>query len=105
VIGTVAAAALTNIALKALVERPQSPADLQLRVGGDHSFPSGHVTGTAALLGIIAVCAGVGRSRTVQAWLAGSVVAGVLVVAVTRLYLRAHWLTDVIGGGSWPGCS
>ncbi len=97
VIGTVGAAALAETALKAVVERPQSPAELQLPVGFD-SFPSGHVTGTAALLGIIAVCVGVARSRTVRAWLAGSAVGGVLVVAVSRLYLGAHWLTDVIGG-------
>lgn len=103
VIGTVAAAALANIALKAVVGRPRSPAELQLPPDADHSFPSGHVLGTAALLGMIAVCVGVGRSRTVRAWLAGSVVAGVLVVGVTRLYLGAHWLTDVIAGAVLAG--
>lgn len=103
VIGTVAAAALAEIALKAVVGRPRTPAELQFPIGSDHSFPSGHVTGTAALLGIIAVCVGVGRSRTVRAWLAGSVVAGVLVVALARLYLCAHWLTDVIAGAVLAG--
>jgi membrane-associated phospholipid phosphatase len=104
VIGTVGAAALANIALKALVERPSSPVEWRFPLSvSDHPFPSGHVTGTAALLGMIAVCIGVGRSRTVWAWLAGPVVAGVLVVAVTRLYLGAHWLTDVIGGAVLAG--
>ena len=104
VIGTVAAAALANTALKAVVGRPRSPAEMQFpHIAGDHPFPSGHVTGTVALLGMIAVCVGVGRSRTVRAWLAGLVVAGVLVVAVSRLHLGAHWLTDVIGGAVLGG--
>ena len=103
VIGTVAATAVANTALKAVVARARPPVELQLPIGGDHSLPSGLVLGTAALLGMTAVCAGVGRSRAIRAWLAGSVVAGMLVVAVTRFYLFAHWLTDVIGGRSWPG--
>jgi membrane-associated phospholipid phosphatase len=143
VIGTVGAAALASAALKPIVERPQTAAELQLLglirtddlfstghvidnvallinaprphpwtpgelhlitlVLGDHSFPSGHVAGTGALLGIIAVCVGIRRSRTARAWLAGSVVAGLMVVAVTRLYLCAHWLTDDIGGAILAG--
>jgi membrane-associated phospholipid phosphatase len=138
VIGTVGAAALASAALKPIVERPRTGAELQLLglirtddlfpIGhvidnaahpqpwtqgelrllplvlfGDHSFPSGHVIGTGALLGIIAVCVGIRRSRTARAWLAGSVVAGVMVVAVARLYLCAHWLTDVIGGAVLAG--
>jgi undecaprenyl-diphosphatase len=104
VIGTVGAAALAQTALKAAVRRPASPAELPFPlVRYDHPFPSGHVTGTAALLGIVAVCVGVGRTRTLRAWLAGSGVVGVLVVAVTRLYLGVHWLTDAVGGAVLGG--
>ena len=98
VIGTVSAAALASTALKAVVDRPRPPLPWQLVLETDPSFPSGHVTGTAALLGITAVCVGMGRSRTVRAWLAGGVVTGVLVIAATRLYLGVHWLTDVTAG-------
>jgi len=98
VIGTVSAAALASTALKAVVDRPRPPLQWQLVLETDPSFPSGHVTGTAALLGITAVCVGMGRSRTVRAWLAGGVVTGVLVIAATRLYLGVHWLTDVSAG-------
>ena len=69
VIGTVGAAALAEKALKAVVERTAwTPAELQYLplLHYQHSFSSGHVTGNAALLGIIAVCLGAGRSRTVQ---------------------------------------
>jgi membrane-associated phospholipid phosphatase len=97
VIGTVSAAALASTALKAVVDRPRPPLQW-LVLETDPSFPSGHVTGTAALLGITAVCVGMGRSRTVRAWLAGGVVTGVLVIAGTRLYLGVHWLTDVAAG-------
>ncbi len=133
VIGTVGAAALAETSIKALVETSRFPDGLQSPHGlepehyslaAEHhrlstfhhwlealnplsaepnSFPSGHVTGTAALLGIIAVCLGVGRSRIVRGWLAALVVASVLVVAVSRLYLRVHWLTDVIGGALLAG--
>jgi membrane-associated phospholipid phosphatase len=102
VVGTVAAAWGAETALKLLIERPLSPAELQLATDS-HSFPSGHVTGTGALLGIIAVCIGVGRSRIDRVCLAVFVLAGVLVVAVARLYLRVHWLTDVIGGALLAG--
>jgi membrane-associated phospholipid phosphatase len=97
VIGTVSAAALASTALKAVVDRPRPPLPWQLVLETDPSFPSGHVTGTAALLGITAVCVGMGRNRTVRAWLAGGVVTGVLVIAAT-LYLGVHWLTDVTTG-------
>jgi undecaprenyl-diphosphatase len=56
------------------------------------------VTGTAALLGSIAVCLGAGRSRAVKTVLAGLVVTAVLAVAWLALYIGAHTFTDVIGG-------
>jgi membrane-associated phospholipid phosphatase len=101
VISTVAAAALAKITINAVVDRPMTHAELHvlpLMSTEHHPFPSGHVTGTAALLGIVAVYFGVGRSHTVRALLAGLVVAGALIVAFTRLYLGEHWLTDVVGG-------
>ncbi len=103
VIGTVAAATLTSTALKAVVARPRPPLEWQLTIETDHSFPSGHVTGTAALLGMVAVCVGARRSRTVRAWLAVAVVAGVIVIAATRLYLGVHWLTDVTAAAILAG--
>lgn len=102
VIGTVIGAFLVETILKAMVARP--PTAQELRSLNDyfypdsHSFPSGHVAAVAALLGIVAVCAGRGRRRTTRAFLTGLVVAAVLLLAVVRIYIGAHWLSDVVGG-------
>lgn len=102
VIGTVTGAMLVETILKALVARPPTPEEWRTLSGYLHpdgnSFPSGHVTGIAALLGIIAVCAAKGRSRTTRAFLTAMVFVAVLIVAVIRVYIGAHWLSDVIGG-------
>jgi len=101
VIATVGAAALAETAIKAVVDRPLTRAEVlasPLLSTEHHPFPSGHVAGTGALLGIIAVCIGVGQSRTMRALLVAFVVTGVLIVAFSRLYLGFHWLTDVVGG-------
>jgi membrane-associated phospholipid phosphatase len=96
---------LANTAIRAVIYRPLTEAEIQaspLLSTGHHSFPSGHVAGIAALLGIIAACISVGRSRTVQAAATALVGAGVVIVAFSRLYLGVHWLSDVIGGSA-PG--
>jgi membrane-associated phospholipid phosphatase len=101
VIGTVGGAVLANTAIRAVIYRPVTEAEIQaapLLSTERHPFPSGHVAGIGALLGIIAVCIAVGRSRTVQALVTVLVGAGVVIVAFSRLYLGHHWLSDVIGG-------
>ena len=106
VIGTVGGAVLAKTAIRALVDRPLTEAEIQaapLLNTEHHPFPSGHVAGIGALLGIIAVCIAVGRSRTVQALLMVLVLAGVVIVALSRLYLGFHWLSDAIGGALVAG--
>lgn len=95
VVGGVGAGAVLEATLKAVVGRTATTDPL---VYYQHSYPSGHVTGAAALLGMIAVCLGVGAGRGVRAVLAGAAGAGVLSVAVLALYTGAHTCTDVIGG-------
>lgn len=95
VTGAVGAGVILEQTLKAVIGR--TPATPEL-VDYAHSFPSGHVTGTAALLGMVAVCLGTGRGRAVRVTLAVAVVAAVVFVAVLALYTGAHLLTDVLGG-------
>jgi membrane-associated phospholipid phosphatase len=106
VIGTVGGAMLARTAIGAVIYRPLTEAEIQASQSlstEHHPFPSGHVAGIGALLGIIAVCIAIGRSRTVQALLTVLVGAGVVLVAFSRLYLDYHWLSDVIGGALLAG--
>lgn len=81
--------------LKAVIGRTAATGPL---VDYPHSFPSGHVTGAAALLGTIAVFLGAGAGRAVTTALAAVVAGCVLAVAALALYTGAHTLTDVVGG-------
>lgn len=101
VMGGVGAGVVLEQTFKAVIGRtPETLAALHdgSLVEYQHSFPSGHVTGAATLLGMIAVCFGSGHRRAFKAALAVPVVAGVLGVAFLALYSRAHIFSDVLGG-------
>lgn len=64
-------------------------------------FPSAHVLTLVVLFGYIAYVLGVSDAR--RRWRAlgvGACVATVCTVAYSRMYLEAHWLSDVLGGMS-----
>ena len=98
VIATLAAAAATSTLTKAAVGEHRPPQFVQLIVEVDPSFPSGHVTGTLALLGMVTVIAGRNRGMATRLALMCVVTTVTIAVALTRLYLGVHWLTDVAGG-------
>lgn len=95
VLVTVGGASALCWVIKLLVARPRPPILIQETLETDYSFPSGHVTGTAALFGILAVAIGLSASRVMKSLLATVAVLAVSAVALSRLYLGAHWLTDV----------
>jgi undecaprenyl-diphosphatase len=82
--------------VKELVARPR-PRGALVDVGG-FAFPSGHAANSVAYVAVaVALAHGVPRlgSRT------GIVVAAVvlaLAIGLSRVYLRAHYLSDVLGG-------
>ena len=103
VVATLAMAYLLSTLTKTLVGAHRPPRAVQLLLEVDQSYPSGHVTGTLALVGIVAVVCGRDRRRVIRAALGVGVAVVTLLVALTRLYLGVHWLTDVVGGSLLGG--
>lgn len=62
-------------------------------------FPSGHVLSLVVLLGLVSYVLSRSSIRRRWQYLGGAACAGaVLTVAWSRLYLEAHWISDVAGG-------
>ena len=88
--------ALANL-VKYTVERvrPDAP---PFHVLTGPSFPSGHATAAAATWAAVALVLSRGRSPRVRATLGGIAVGIAVAVACSRVFLGAHWTSDVIGG-------
>jgi len=83
-----------EVILKALVDRPRPP----LALGFGASFPSGHVLAATAFWGLLPPLTFlVTRSR--RAWLMSVAIVTLILVSVgaSRVYLGAHWPSDVVG--------
>jgi membrane-associated phospholipid phosphatase len=105
VIVTVGCVSMICTMLKLLVVRSRPPVTGQQSFETDYSFPSGHVTGTVALFGIAALAIGLGQSRFAKYVL---IVVGLGIasaVALSLLYLGAHWVTDVVAGALLAGAA
>ena len=99
VLGTLAIAGGANTVTKYLVGRERPPALTRLVDPANLSYPSGHVVGTTALAGaVLLVCLASRPSPVRAAIAAAAAVLAVAVVALTRLYLGVHWLSDTLGG-------
>lgn len=94
---TIISAAVINTAIKAAVVRAR-PGDMMYSGWTAYSFPSGHTTTNIVLYGLLCIllypCLGK-RSRTIVLCAA---MGFALIVAFSRLYLGAHWFSDVLGG-------
>lgn len=89
-----------NVALKAWVGRPRPAGDIHvvLPVMG-LSFPSGHSMASSLVFGFLAFLVWVhSRERRPRQLYTGGLALAPVLVGISRIYLGAHWLSDVIGG-------
>jgi len=88
-------------ALKAMVDRPR-PSALQVLVEKDFSgasFPSGHATLAMVLFGLLFYFAPVlSPNRYAAMGLRVVSIAMVVLTGLSRVYLGAHWSSDVVAG-------
>jgi membrane-associated phospholipid phosphatase len=96
------AGGLSYFVIVNLVNRPRPTADEILRVTehpGSTSFPSGHLIFITISAGVLMLCLG---HRYLPRWarpIGWAVVAGiVLAVGLDRIYVGAHWPSDVLAG-------
>jgi len=84
--------------MKQVVNRARPPAALVLGpVETNLSFPSGHTIGAAAFSLALAYLWWRARRGPFRAWLGlGIALAATAVMAISRLYLGYHWLTDTL---------
>jgi membrane-associated phospholipid phosphatase len=81
--------------LKALYDRPRPPGSLIATSAA--SFPSGHaIAGAVTAFGVVIMLVPPTRSR--WKWGAWAVTFSFF-MALSRVYLNAHWLSDVVAGG------
>lgn len=102
VLGMAAAFYAFSPVLKQLIQRPRpdigSVEVLVTPIG--YSFPSGHAMGSGLIIGgVMLVTILMLRGRLYLQVLAGATGLGMLaVIGASRIYLGAHWMSDVIAG-------
>ena len=82
--------------IKALYERPRPPASLALVSTSSSSFPSGHAVAAASTV-VAMVIALFPEGPRRYGWGAAAV-AFSLLMALSRAYLAAHWMSDAVAG-------
>ena len=94
-----AAASVASPVLKALLGRPRPALEAGLTSAQGGAFPSGHALASATLvLGALVLLLPAARTRAARVRRVAAGGAFVLLVAVDRVWLGAHWPTDVLGG-------
>jgi undecaprenyl-diphosphatase len=98
--GTMIGATLLYVAVNIPMERPRPPMGLRLYEDAAWSFPSGHSTQAMAFWIMVATLVTAGCApRVVRAGYAAAAVM-ILLIGCSRVYLCAHWTTDVLAGFS-----
>lgn len=67
------------------------------------SFPSGHAARAFFVFGLAALLFSWGRKTRIRAWVFTTACTMSLMVAISRVYLGVHWVSDVIAGAALAG--
>jgi undecaprenyl-diphosphatase len=98
----VAAGQVLKIVIKNLIGRPRptpSLVNVMIEAKEIYSFPSGHTVHYVVFFGFIGYLAFTFIRRPTLRWLIVGLMSGlVLLVGPARVYLGAHWSSDVLGG-------
>lgn len=94
---TILTAAMLNTLIKAIIVRVR-PGDMMYTGFTAYSFPSGHTTTNFVLYGFLCIALYPVLGRTARTLLVGCTGGFIMAVAFSRLYLGAHWFSDVLGG-------
>ncbi len=84
--------------VKPAVDRARPPSALWIGHYSGAAFPSGHAAQSVAFYAMLTLIVSPGTSYGRKALLWSGAAAIALVVGASRVYLGAHWLTDVLGG-------
>ena len=98
--------AVSNYTVTRIVARPRPDGDLvqTFRDLDGFSFPSGHVMYYVVFLGTLAFITTQKMQPGASRWLIrASLVLALAAVGVSRIYLGAHWLGDVVAGYALGG--
>jgi undecaprenyl-diphosphatase len=102
----VPAGLMVNSIIKHIVDRARPSVEPALTIASGFSFPSGHTAGAVLLYGFLAVH----LARRARGWHARAALVALAllvaaVVALSRVYLAVHYLTDVLaamaGSAAW----
>jgi membrane-associated phospholipid phosphatase len=83
---------------KQVIARSRIPFAVGSFGDGGTSYPSGHTTTAVVVSGVLALIASPALTARGLRWAWAAMVAFSGLIGVTRIYLRYHWLTDVVAG-------